>query len=106
VAGAATIGGYDNSRGYTLLATAKVALQGPTGQLQTGFETLVKVYIMPTVITDQPSIPIAIDLNISEGLPLADPDFRQPGPIDLTLGVEVFLVELINLWHKAQGLVM
>jgi len=23
-------------------------------------------------------------------LPLADPDFRQPGPIDLTLGVEVY----------------
>jgi len=45
---------------------------------------------MPTVITDQPSVPIATDLNIPEGLPLADPDFRQPGPIDLTLGVEVF----------------
>jgi len=37
---------------------------------------------MPTVITDQPSVPIATDLNISKGLPLADPD--------LTLGVEVF----------------
>jgi len=45
---------------------------------------------MATVITDQPSVPIATDLNIPEGLPLADPDFRQPGPIDLTLGVEVF----------------
>jgi len=55
-----------------------------------GFETLLEVFIMPTVITDQPSLPIATDLNISEGLPLADPDFRQPGPIDLALGVEVF----------------
>jgi len=45
---------------------------------------------MPTVITDQLSVPIAPNLNIPEGLPLADPDFRQPGPIDLTLGVEVF----------------
>jgi len=45
---------------------------------------------MPTVITDQPSVPIATNLNIPERLPLADPDFRQPGPIDLTLGVEVF----------------
>jgi len=45
---------------------------------------------MPTVITDQPSVPITTDLNNPEGLPLADPDFRQPGPIDLTLGVEVF----------------
>jgi len=35
VAGAVTIAGYDNPRGYTLLATAKVSLQGPTGQLQT-----------------------------------------------------------------------
>jgi len=25
-----------------------------------------------------------------EGLPLADPDFRQPGPIVLTLGVDVY----------------
>jgi len=35
VAGAATIAGYDNPRGYALLSTAKVSLQGPTGQLQT-----------------------------------------------------------------------
>jgi len=55
-----------------------------------GFETLLDVFIMPTVITNQPSVPITTDLNIPEGLPLADPDFRQPGPIDLTLGVEVF----------------
>jgi len=143
VAGAVTIEGYDNLRGYTLLATAKVSLQGPTGHLQTcravidggsqvnlisrkmadllslkemspieisgiggkistatrsklklssctsGFEKLLEVIIMPTVITDQPSVPITTDLNIPEGLPLADPDFRQPGPIDLTLGVEV-----------------
>jgi len=34
--------------------------------------------------------PITADLNIPEGLPLADPDFRQPGPIDLTLGSEVY----------------
>jgi len=45
---------------------------------------------MPTVITDQPLVPITTDLNIPEGLPLADPDFRQPGPNDLTLGVKVF----------------
>jgi len=29
-----------------------------------------------------------------EGLPLADPDFRQPGPIDLTLGVQVYSLVL------------
>jgi len=55
-----------------------------------GFETLIEVFIIPTVITDQPSVPIDTDLNVPEGLPLADPDFRQPGPIDLTLGVEVY----------------
>jgi len=33
---------------------------------------------MPTVITDQPSVAIATDLNIPEGLPLADPDFQDP----------------------------
>jgi len=55
-----------------------------------GFEKLLEIFIMPTVITDQPSVPITTDLNIPEGLPLADPDFRQPGPIDLTLGVKVF----------------
>jgi len=35
VAGAATIAGYDDVRGYILITTAKVSLQGPTGQLQT-----------------------------------------------------------------------
>jgi len=55
-----------------------------------GFETILEVFIMPAVITDQPSVPIATDLNIPEGLPLADPYFWQPGPIDLTLAVEVF----------------
>jgi len=35
VAGAVTIAGYDNPRGYTLLATAKVSLLWPTGHLQT-----------------------------------------------------------------------
>jgi len=34
VAGAETIAGYDNLREYALLATAKVSLRGPTGQLQ------------------------------------------------------------------------
>jgi len=144
VAGAVTIAGYDHVGGYTLLATAKVSLQGPNGQLQTcraviyggsqvnlisrrmadllslkerspieisgnggkistairsilklssvtsGFERLIEVFIIPTVITDQPSVPIDTDLNIPGGLPLADPYFRQPGPIDLTLGVEVY----------------
>jgi len=55
-----------------------------------GFETLIEVFIVPTVITDQPSVPIDTDFNIPGGLPLADPDFRQPGPLDLTLGVEVY----------------
>jgi len=51
-----------------------------------GFETLIELFIIPTVITDQPSVPIdTIDLNIPGGLPLVDPDFRQPGPVDLTL---------------------
>jgi len=75
-----------------------------------GFETLLDVFMLPTVITDQPSVPIATDLNIPEGLPLADPDFRQPGLIDLTLGVEVFsrviTGELLELGPKrplAQG---
>jgi len=45
---------------------------------------------MPTVITDQPSVPIATVLNTSEGLPLADPDFRQPGLIDLTVKINVY----------------
>jgi len=144
VAGAVTIAGYDDIGGYTLLATAKVSLQGPNGQLQTcravkdggaqvnlisrrmadllslkerspieisgiggkisiairstlklssvtsGFERLIEVFIIPTVITDQPSVSIDTDLNIPGGLPLADPDFRQPGPINLTLEVEVY----------------
>jgi len=111
VAGAVTIAGYDHVGGYTMLATAKVSLQGPNGQLQTcravidggsqvnlisrrmadllslkerspieisgiggkistairstlklssctsGFEKLLEVFIIPTVITDQPSVP-------------------------------------------------
>jgi len=144
VAGAVTIAGYDDVGGFTLLATTKVSLQGPNGQLQTcravidggsqvnlisrrlanllslkelspieisgiggkistairstlklssvtsWFERLIEVFIIPTVITDQPSVPIDTDLNIPGGLPLADPDFRQPGPVDLTVGVEVY----------------
>jgi len=35
VAGAVTNAGYDDVGGYTLLATTKVSLQGPNGQLQT-----------------------------------------------------------------------
>jgi len=102
VAGAATIAGYDNPRKNTLLATAKVSLQGPNGQLQTGgwqicyllrichrlkkyqqqldntlgLETQIEVFIIPTVITEQPSVSNDTDLNIPEGLPLTDPDFR------------------------------
>jgi len=55
-----------------------------------GYETLIEVFIIPTVSTDQPLVPIDTDLNIPGGLPLADPDFRHPGPVDLTLGVEVY----------------
>jgi len=112
VAGAATIPGYDDVGGYTLIATTKVSLEGPNGKLQTcravidggsqvnlilrrmadllslterspieisgiggnistairstlklssitsGFETLIEVFIISTVITDQPSVPI------------------------------------------------
>jgi len=75
-----------------------------------GFEKLLQVFITPTVITDQPSVPITTDLNIPEGLPLADHDFRQPGLIDLTLGVQVLsrviAGELLQLGPKrplAQG---
>jgi len=32
-----------------------------------GFERLKEVFIIPTVITDQPSVPIDTDLNIPEG---------------------------------------
>jgi len=56
------------------------------------FETLLEVFIMHTVITDQPSVPTATDLNTPEGLPLADPDFCQPGLIDLTLLLRYILV--------------
>jgi len=55
-----------------------------------GVERLLEEFIMPTVITDQPLVPIDTDLIIPGGLPLADPDFRQPGTINLTLGVEVY----------------
>jgi len=55
-----------------------------------GFETLVEAFIVPTVITNQPSVPIETDLNVPEELPLAYPDFRQPGPIDLTLGLDIY----------------
>jgi len=55
-----------------------------------GFERLIEVFIIPTVITNQPSVHFDTDLNIPGGLSLADIDFRQPGPVDLTLGVEVY----------------
>jgi len=38
-----------------------------------GLERLIEVFIIPTVITDQPSVPIDTDLNIPGGVPLADP---------------------------------
>jgi len=55
------------------------------------FETQVEVFVIFTVITNLPTFPIATDLNILEGMPLADPDFRQPGPNDLNLGVGLYL---------------
>jgi len=45
------------------------------------FETLVEVLIIPTVITNQLSLLISNDLNVPEGLPLADFDLRKPGAI-------------------------
>jgi len=54
------------------------------------FETLVEVFIIPTVVTKQPSLPIKNNRNIPEGLLLADPDFRRPEPIELNLGADVY----------------
>jgi len=54
------------------------------------FETLVEILIIPRVITDQPSLPIANELNNPEGLLLTDPDFRQPGSPDLNIGVGLY----------------
>jgi len=81
-----------------------------TIKLSSGFERLVEVLIIFTVITKQPSLPIEKDLNIPEALLLAGRDIRQPGPIDLNFGAGVHprlmtgeLLKLGNNRPMAQG---
>ncbi|KAH8349466.1 hypothetical protein KR084_012230, partial [Drosophila pseudotakahashii] len=54
------------------------------------FQMDIDVMILPHVMDNQPSEPIKEILNIPDGVVLADPDFRQPGSIDLILSAEVF----------------
>ena len=53
---------------------------------------VVSAVIVPKVTCDLPLHPISLDDNWNHiaGLKLADPDFGQPGKIDLLLGIEVF----------------
>ena len=55
-------------------------------------EINVSAVIVPRVTCDLPSqhIPFKVEWNHLSDLTLADPDFGQPGKIDILLGVEVF----------------
>ena len=57
----------------------------------------VNAFIIPQITGDQPICMISPDRNWKhlEGLTLADPDYNQPGGIDILLGVET-LVEVIR----------
>ena len=54
--------------------------------------------VVPKVTCDLPLLTVPFDPNWKHltGLSLADPDFGKPGKIDLLLGVDIFVVVLLN----------
>ena len=58
----------------------------------------VSAIIVPRVTCDLPLHPVSFDSSLHhlEDIDLADPDFGRPGRIDLLLGVDVFVVTLLQ----------
>ncbi|KAH8334836.1 hypothetical protein KR067_001133, partial [Drosophila pandora] len=70
--------------------------------LTTNFKTQLVAYVLPEIMTNQPSESIMRPKNIPPELRLADPKFNQPQGIDLLLGAEC-LPQLIEPLHINLG---
>jgi len=57
--------------------------------LRTNFQKEIDVFILPQLTKNQPSESIDEGLSIPSTVVLADPEFGQPGSINLLLGAEV-----------------
>ncbi|XP_055604027.1 uncharacterized protein LOC129752265 [Uranotaenia lowii] len=65
------------------------------------FRSKLKFNVLPKVTSDLPGKKIDIgSWNIPAGLNIADPNFQNPGSIDLILGAEVFYDLLLEGRHK------
>jgi len=58
--------------------------------LRSNFQKEIDVFILPQLTKNQPSESIDEGLSIPSTVVLADPEFVQPGSIDLLLGAEVY----------------
>ncbi|XP_070854203.1 uncharacterized protein [Drosophila suzukii] len=58
--------------------------------LRSNFQKEIVVFILPRLTKNQPSESIDEGLSIPSTVVLADPEFGQPGSIDLLLGAEVY----------------
>ena len=66
----------------------------------------VSAVIVPHVTCHLPTSPLPPELHWShiEDLQLADPTYRQPGAVDLLLGVDIFVALLLHgLWSGVPG---
>jgi len=55
------------------------------------FNASLLAYTMPAIVTNQPSVNFNINSwPIPKEIPLADPEFHAPGPIDVLIGVELY----------------
>jgi len=59
--------------------------------LRSNFQKEIVVFILPKLTKKQPSQSIDERLSIPSTVVLADPEFGQPGSIDLLLGAEVLI---------------
>lgn len=56
-----------------------------------GFATNLEAFVLPKIVSEQPAMQINVSTwPIPKNLPLADPNFNQPGHIDVLLGAEFF----------------
>ncbi|XP_014490194.1 uncharacterized protein LOC106752925, partial [Vigna radiata var. radiata] len=85
--GTSHIEGIDGMRGSTC-AEAVVTLTSPSHQVISKNHT---VLLIDSITTNVPPVPIstAVRRRLAD-LPLADPDFDRPGPIDILIGADLY----------------
>lgn len=56
-----------------------------------GFSSRLEAFVLPKIVNHQPSMLLNVSSwSIPKNIPLADPNFNQPGQIDVLLGAEFF----------------